>query len=447
MVTRALSIRMYPSAHQKKILTQMMGAARFIYNMVVEEYRAWDASAPGDGRVLSDHGQLRLMLKTKMENPLFDWLNVLPYDMRDEVLKKAIISRTEVISRNHEQYQDRHHTLKWQARKDAKQTLVCRHLKIAGGLKIYARTFHSKKMYDTIAGTFGRHFRPKSQIAASQRPLHPFHPEQRRTKNSWPNVEGKVGKDSILTFHRKTNRWVFGWVYEKAKRSVKATENQGGPIPSIVPLHWRRTISCDPGVRTFLSYYSPTGSRAAPVAHYGKVGCNDMTRIVQLCVHLDHCQSRLAGLPAKKRWRLKLAMACIRLKTRRLVDEVHKQTACWMVREYDTIILPKLNVLAMSERRRGRKISSKTVRQMMTWAHSRFHERLVSKCEEYEDGAKHVIAINEAYTSRTCTHCGRDNVHLGGQERFLCNERRGGCGLRIDRDINGARNVSALFLQ
>ena len=140
-------------------------------------------------------------------------------------------------------------------------------------------------------------------------------------------------------------------------------------------------------------------------------------------------------------------MACIRLKTRRLVDEVHKQTACWMVREYDTIILPKLNVLAMSERRRGRKISSKTVRQMMTWAHSRFHERLVSKCEEYEDGAKHVIAINEAYTSRTCTHCGRDNVHLGGQERFLCNERRGGCGLRIDRNINGARNVSALFLQ
>ena len=452
-VTRTILIRLYPSAHQKTILKKWLGAARFIYNMVVEEYRQWEnrESNPTSTLTLSDHSQLRILLQNKMNQPEYEWINVLPYDVRDEISKKAIIARTEVISRNRESYLNRHHSFKWQSLKEAKQTIICRHLKVADGFRIYNNTFHTKKMYQSIKNDGGRAYRPKSHINHPSRPLHPFHPEKRRNNHHWPNIDGKVQKDSTLTYHRKTNRWVFGWVYEKTKLSVVAIENQDGlkdtSICSTLPFEWRNVISCDPGIRAFQSYYSPTGSKSQPnIAHYGKIGKNDMTRIVKLCLCVDRCQSRLQSLTAKKRWRLRLAMARLRLRIKNLVDEMHKQTVHWMVKEYDTIILPKLDVHAMSKKRRDRRIQSKTVRQMMTWAHGRFRDRLISKCEEYEDGTKRVIDVNEAYTSMTCTNCGWVNRNLGGAEIFRCRQYKGGCGLFIDRDINGARNVYHLFL-
>ena len=95
---------------------------------------------------------------------------------------------------------------------------------------------------------------------------------------------------------------------------------------------------------------------------------------------------------------MKRAQARLRLHIQNLINECHKKVALWFLLNFDVIIIPPFNGSAMS-RRLNRKINSKTVRKMLTWAHSRFRNRLVFKAEEL---GKKVIIQNEAYTSKTC---------------------------------------------
>ena len=83
-------------------------------------------------------------------------------------------------------------------------------------------------------------------------------------------------------------------------------------------------------------------------------------------------------------------------------------------------------------RRGERRIGNKTVRAMMTWAHGRFRERLKDKM--------HFIDCTEPYTSKTCSGCGVIQHDLGGKRDFICRDAAG-CGLRADRDCNGAKNI------
>ena len=131
---------------------------------------------------------------------------------------------------------------------------------------------------------------------------------------------------------------------------------------------------------------------------------------------------------------MRRAQARIRQKIRNLIDEVHRKTALWLVQTFDAIIIPPFNGGEMGKKTRHRKISSKTVRSMMTWAHARFRNRLLSKAEEY---GKQVFLVSEAYTSKTCSACGWIDLKLGGKKVFKCKQ----CCLRIDRDINGARGI------
>jgi len=64
-----------------------------------------------------------------------------------------------------------------------------------------------------------------------------------------------------------------------------------------------------------------------------------------------------------------------------------------------------------------RKIRSKTVRSMLTWAHYRFELLLTQKAEITNTI---VITGSEAYTSKTCTSCGHVHQALGGSKVFKC---------------------------
>jgi putative transposase len=57
-------------------------------------------------------------------------------------------------------------------------------------------------------------------------------------------------------------------------------------------------------------------------------------------------------------------------------------------------------------------------------------------CSTWLGGGVQVVEVTEEYTSKTCTKCGRINQKLGGSKVFRC-----GCGMVLDRDFNGARNI------
>ena len=187
------------------------------------------------------------------------------------------------------------------------------------------------------------------------------------------------------------------------------------------------TIALDPGVRTFLTGYDADGQ----VVEWGT---KDMSRLYRLCRAVDDLQSRWSQLTHRKRYKLQRAARRIRLKVRNLVDELHKKCSTWLCRNYRSVILPVFESSNMVIKGQ-RKINSKTARSMLTWAHYRFRQRLLNKSRQYNQC--HIVLTAEPYTSKTCGRCGWLHQKLGGNKTFQCQS----CGLCIDRDVNGARNI------
>jgi putative transposase len=193
-------------------------------------------------------------------------------------------------------------------------------------------------------------------------------------------------------------------------------------------------VALDPGVRTFMTGYDPSGKIL-------EIGANDMTRIYRLCDTMDDIQSRFQQptTKARKRYRLKRAWKRLQTRVRNLIDEVHKKTTLALVKSYKFILLPKFETSQMVKKAQ-RKIRSKTARGMLTWAHYRFQQRLINKTREYRQCS--VVIVDESYTSKTCGSCGHVHKKLGGNKVFKCPQ----CNVVLDRDVNGARNIILKFL-
>ena len=82
---------------------------------------------------------------------------------------------------------------------------------------------------------------------------------------------------------------------------------------------------------------------------------------------------------------------------------------------------------------RARKISSRTVRKMLSLSPSAFKERLIYKASCL--GCR-VDIVDESYTTKTCGGCG-SLKEMGSLKTYDCKA----CDFKLDRDYNGARNI------
>lgn len=214
-------------------------------------------------------------------------------------------------------------------------------------------------------------------------------------------------------------------------RPLVENQDQGGP---------RGQCALDPGVRTFMTTYSPDGTAF-------KLGDRAATRIYRLMLATDtmygayeRC-SRQDGSKMSKveRRRLKAKINSNQQRINNLVDELHWQAASFLVKRYELIVIPPFETAKMSAkydaaRGRRRRVGRKTVRQMLRLRHYVFRQRLIHLAKVY---GSRVVVMGEEYTSKTCTHCGNLHHALGGSKRFTCPA----CGISYDRDAGGSRNI------
>lgn len=215
---------------------------------------------------------------------------------------------------------------------------------------------------------------------------------------------------------------------QQATQVIKVKDRWYAVFPEqmqLEPSESNRVIALDPGVRTFLTGFDGE--------EFLEIGKSDFGRIARLCQHLDNLTSRMSKVNAKRRRAMRRAAFRMRLHIRNLIDELHRQAACYLTKNYRIIFLPTFESSEMVAKAK-RKIRSKTVRAMLTWAHYRFKQTLKHQARR-KDVA--VIEVSEAYTSKTCTRCGHVHTKLGGAKIFRCPN----CNYEINRDFNGALGI------
>jgi putative transposase len=137
--------------------------------------------------------------------------------------------------------------------------------------------------------------------------------------------------------------------------------------------------------------------------------------------------SKISKAKCKQKRNMKRAARRLRWKIKDLISDLHHKAARFFVNTFDTIYLPSFETSQMVT-----KLMSKTARMMQTFSHYSFQQFLIAKAEEYS--AK-VVICSEAYTSKTCSYCGK--IHKIGSKKVMKCE----CGIEVSRDYNGARGI------
>jgi putative transposase len=190
-------------------------------------------------------------------------------------------------------------------------------------------------------------------------------------------------------------------------------------------------VALDPGVRTFMTGYSPSGD----VLELGQTA--DMEQLRACCLRIDAIQSLCSNEHVKARTRYNLKRRSQKLqqaiKNRR--SDFHRKMAKLLVSRFGTILLPVFKTSRMVDNQdHKRKINSKTARNMLTWSHYTFQQLLVNKAREVP-GCR-VLIVDEAHTTKTCGKCGTLN-EVGGAKEWTCRA----CQVRVHRDWCAARNI------
>lgn len=449
-LNRTLQLHMYPNDHQKRLLKKWMGVSRLSYNTVVHwnkkrvKYENTSRMGPALRTWIGwDREKLKKTkrwekLKTDKEAKNF-WFGEEKFCRRmvalkaafrgfsvsqaknisDESITEALQSKAQIISRNIDRSSGKASRSDYRSRKALKHTISLRSQNFGKDdetwNKFYVRYMHSTHTY-TI---------PQYKFVDTDGRLFPCHFETKRRNNCWPEPH-RITSDCKLTYKRLTNDWIFSWCYTK---DVQIRDNQADEEGLDV-------VSIDPGVRTPFTWYSPTKGA-------GKIGDGDKSRMIRMGLKLDDLVSRMdwfskstSKRKRKMSKRMRNAAARARLDIKHLQQEIHRKSARFFVMNFDVIVIPAFDSPSMS-RRLHRKISSKTTRSMMSWAHGSFRELMKSKAAEF---GKVVIIQDEAYTSKTCSNCG--NIQ---RVNHIYKCRR--CFTTIDRDENGARGILLRAMQ
>ena len=370
----AIKLRIFPSTEQKIILKKWFGATRFIYNRCLY-YINNERDKPGykSSEVLNIKNLRKRFINNENYENENKWMKDINYDLRDEAMRDLKANFTSNFAKKE------FFKIKYKTRKSKES------ISVLGKHWIHNR------------GEYSKVFTSKMKC---ERPL-----------------PKKLNYDSRII---KTET---GEYYICLPRLLKVKSDYENQITRPSKISEESIVSIDPGVRTFLTCYDPNGC----VIEFGK---NDISMLARLNHYKFKLQSRIKQSTNHSiRRNLTKGYKRLSLKIKRLIEDCHKKLSTWLCKNYNTIIIPKLNFHSFG------KTSRKNKCKMTMWNHCSFVDRLVEKSREYLDCKVNIVT--EEYTSKTCGCCGNIKYDLGANKVYNCIK----CKTVMDRDVNGARNI------
>lgn len=346
---------------------ECLHASRRAYNLTIAELRGYDEAEDKEKWKAETPSKNQAAFRKQVRDNVSEEFSGVPSNLLDEAVNAAYTTQSNVISRRK---QGECCEMHFRSRKSPKQSFVVRRLSKGG----------------VFPATLDAHYTEALPVESDGRMAY-----------------------AVL----ENGRW---FVTCQCEVAVSKIESQD-----------LRIVAVDPGVRTFLTTYSFDSCE--------KIGDGFYNGIFPLLVQLDRLiswRSKLRLVKDKKqchydRFRnLDKQINRLRNRIRDRVDDLHCRAADFLTKEYDVILLPTFETQEMSNRGK-RCIGTKTVRAMLGLGHYRF--KCYLKWIAYKRG-KHVIDVNEAYTSKTDSRTG-ELVDVGSSRTI-----NGMC-----RDLNGARGI------
>lgn len=377
---------------QKDVFNKWLDATRFVYNCALAAVKHGEV-----GYVMND---LRALF-VKNNCPLVTkhpWLKLIPYEVRDS----AIIDLCNNFFTNLAKFKatGQWFKLHFQTKRSG-----------FASMRFRKRAWNPKKF------TYQKTFMAKVIGKKEQKRIESF--------ECMPHI----GNDGRIV---KENGSFYFVVNEELKGPKLHSENQRMGLATTLNgegFRKRKVVAIDPGIRTFLTCYDPSGAVV-------EVGAQDIERLNVIQDRIDTLVEKAKTMNHRGRYKVRRYVNRIRKHLKDKVNDTHYRVSKWLARNYEYILLPKMHVRQMVRRRKGRRINGTTVKNLFLWRHPKFYERLQQQCERV---GSTLIACSEEYTSKTCGKCGELNENLGSQKVFKCDNAN--CDFHIDRDFNGARNI------
>lgn len=194
-----------------------------------------------------------------------------------------------------------------------------------------------------------------------------------------------------------------------------------------------KCVAIDPGVRTFSTCYS-----AEDVLIAGKdFAVKKLLPLAKKMRKILSLKHKLSLQDSEKQWVRDRLCYCgkqlnnLECERQDKLRDLHHKLAYDLVSNYDVIFLPSFETAKMSYKNK-RSINRKTVHNMLSLKHYQFKQILKWYGKKY---GKHIVEVNESYTSKTYSWNGFMDEKLGNKKTIKDNN------MVIDRDINGARGI------
>ncbi len=191
----------------------------------------------------------------------------------------------------------------------------------------------------------------------------------------------------------------------------------------------KKVCGIDVGIKTFLTIYSDN--------NINMIGSEINSKMLKTCKEIDIITSRINKknidkyfYNSNKRRNMKKALHRKIKYLDNIKSELHNKCIQYLTTNFGKIIIPPFDTQGMAG-----KFNSKLARSLYNLSYYKFQSKLKNRCNEYDID---LVIRPEYYTSKTCTKCGCIKHDLKLTDRiYKCTS----CGIKIDRDINAARNI------